>query len=72
MAKQTEDKGKCVCGGCNERFRRLSTFDKHRVGPFSDRRCLTRAQMAERGFTLDSHDYWRQPAKEGGSWPKRA
>jgi hypothetical protein len=62
--KQTEDKGKCLCGGCGKRFWRLSTFDRHRVGPFSDRRCLEPAEMQDRGFTQDSKGYWRPPPRK--------
>ena len=53
----------CTCGGCGARFRRLSTFDRHRVGPWADRRCLTAAAMVETGFTLDGNGLWRSPPK---------
>lgn len=68
---QTEDKGKCRCSACGAAFRRLSGFDKHRVGPWSDRRCLTSAQMLEQGLQQDIHRYWRQPAPANPYWRTR-
>jgi hypothetical protein len=62
--KQTEDRGKCLCRACNQTFRRLSTFDIHRVGPWTDRRCLSVAEMLARGFSQDSLGYWRQAARK--------
>lgn len=59
-------KGGGHCGGCHETFRSDSAFDKHRVGPFTDRRCLTPAEMetagwrdTERGWT--PYPQWTGP-----------
>lgn len=65
-----EDRGKCRCGGCGKAFRRLSTFDSHRIGLMADRRCLTGAELLEMGFREDSQGFWRTPAKVGRIWPR--
>ena len=68
-----EDRGVCACGGCGARFRRLSTFDRHRAGGWSDRRCLTSVAMLGLGFTQDSNGLWRAPPKGPPRlWPTRA
>lgn len=70
--KQTEDKGKCTCKACGKRFRRLSGFDRHRIGPYRDRRCLTTPEMLERGFREDYQNYWRAPSSGTNTFSKAA
>jgi hypothetical protein len=45
---------RCQCGACKLLFSRTSVFDKHRIGSFGkmppQRRCLTEAELQERGF----------------------
>lgn len=49
---------KCQCARCSCVFRSLSTFDKHRVGPWADRRCLTHQEMQDRGFRQRADGVW--------------
>ncbi|CAB4121282.1 SprT-like zinc ribbon domain containing protein [uncultured Caudovirales phage] len=65
MTKPTEDRGKCRCGGCGEQFQRLSTFDRHRTGPYIDRRCLTVVEMSAKGWRLNQAGRWIGQAR----WP---
>lgn len=49
---------RCQCRACGELFNSTYAFDKHRQGPYTDRRCLSVAAMAERGFTQNAHGFW--------------
>lgn len=49
---------RCRCGACSEVFNSTYAFDKHRQGPYADRRCLTPLAMAERGFSKNATGYW--------------
>lgn len=51
----------CRCGGCGLLFRTVSTFDRHRAGPYRDRRCLTRIELSQMGWKQDSKGFWRRP-----------
>jgi hypothetical protein len=51
---------RCLCRACGEYFGAVSTFDKHRYGPWTDRVCLDRLGMAERGLAMDSLGVWRK------------
>lgn len=68
--KQTEDKGKCICRSCDMKFRRLSGFRAHLVGPIGNRLHLSPAQMLEQGFHQDTHGYWRAASDPNYIWPK--
>jgi len=52
----------CQCRHCGELFTRLRAFERHRVGPFSDkgihRRCLTPEEMAAKGWTKNRKGFW--------------
>ena len=53
----------CTCRnapyrGCGERFSTAKAFDRHRVGIWADRRCLTPTQMVELGLKKDRHNRW--------------
>ena len=54
----------CQCGGCKEYFYSVLAFEKHRVGPYTDRSCSSHAQMAELKLSLD-RGYWRLPKRIG-------
>lgn len=49
----------CRCGACGESFGRTSTFDRHRAGPYTDRRCQPTGWMLERGWFKDDRGFWR-------------
>lgn len=51
----------CQCRACGLTFRRVSTFDRHRYGPWEDRRCLTSIELADKGWGQDSGGFWRRP-----------
>lgn len=46
------------CPTCALYFNSTAAFDKHRTGPFSDRRCLTVDEMAAKGMAKNSAGYW--------------
>lgn len=52
---------RCKCAACGKHFSRASVFDKHRTGPYSDRRCLTDIEMAGAGMQM-SEGVWRGQA----------
>jgi hypothetical protein len=55
---------RCRCSACGDFFNSVSTFDRHRVGGWSDygkhRRCLTEDQMVMRGWQRNSKGFWIQ------------
>ena len=51
----------CQCRGCGLLFRRTSTFDRHRYGPYIDRRCRTGTELAQKGWKQDARGFWRGP-----------
>jgi hypothetical protein len=57
--------GVCECGGCAERFKSVTGFDRHRVGPGDARRCLTPAEMRGRGMTRNTHGQWITETRPG-------
>lgn len=54
----------CLCRACGVYFLSVRAFDQHRVGPWSERRCLTTPRMSERGLVLDPRGFWRRPQRE--------
>lgn len=54
---------RCRCTACGEYFRSTYAFDRHRQGPYTDRRCLAVAAMSEAGFKQDSRGYWMSPRR---------
>lgn len=59
MSRENMTGNQCQCPECGEYFGRVSTFDKHRKGSYEDRRyCLTKAQMEDKGWSLNSHGFW--------------
>lgn len=51
-------KSRCQCAGCGQYFNRVSTFDKHRKGDYSARRCLSSDEMAALGWRLNDAGFW--------------
>jgi hypothetical protein len=53
---------KCRCMACGHYFRSSGTFARHRVGNWelngANRRCLTAAEMAGKGWMQDTEKYW--------------
>lgn len=67
---------RCLCRTCGERFNSLSAFDRHRIGAFDDRRCLTPGEMRARRMMLNTRGFWitspmtvHQPAAGIAFWP---
>ncbi|MCC6170659.1 MAG: hypothetical protein IT481_01390 [Gammaproteobacteria bacterium] len=54
---------RCRCGGCGERLNSITAFDRHRVGPFEARRCLSPEEMLARGWLVNSAGFWITSAK---------
>ena len=67
------------CSSCGEDFGSVTAFDGHRVGkhgytysegvkmePMREdgRRCLTRSELAAKGWARDRHLRWRTPGRE--------
>lgn len=46
------------CPVCGELFAGTSVGDAHQYGPWTGRRCRTRAEMAARGMWTDGRDVW--------------
>jgi hypothetical protein len=47
------------CPGCGEFFNSTFAFDKHRTGAFGkDRRCLTVAEMQDKGMDRNAAGFW--------------
>lgn len=61
-----EGTGKCRCRACGREFSSLFAFDRHRSGPYADRRCLDETGMAERGLELNPAGRWQRPGRIGG------
>ena len=60
------------CMSCHQSFSAQGGFDKHRVGRHGiDRRCLTIAEMAGKGWHVDGRGDWRMPSN-GSPWAKAA
>ena len=56
---------RCECAACGQRFNRVSTFDKHRVGEFAKpgeshntRACLSIDEMQAKGWLVNRAGYW--------------
>lgn len=46
------------CAGCCQLFNSTAAFDKHRHGDFSERRCLSVAEMINKGMAINAAGYW--------------
>ena len=51
---------KCLCRSCGLVFGAISTFDMHRYGPWTDRRCLDAIGMLDAGMYRDPEGVWRK------------
>jgi len=51
-----------LCRGCNKVFSTTSTFDRHRVGEYPDRRCLTAEELTAKGWS-EREGIWRTPRR---------
>ena len=50
----------CAC--CHETFSGTTAGDRHRVGPWSDRRCLNPEEMQEAGLRQNARGVWATAA----------
>jgi hypothetical protein len=47
------------CRGCGEYFNSSFSFDKHRTGEHGkDRRCMTTAEMLDKGMSKNAAGFW--------------
>lgn len=53
---------------CQQLFAGESAADEHRIGPMTDRRCLSRDEMLAKGMWVDSLDRWHVPLKGPNPW----
>lgn len=51
------------CAVCHETFSSTSAGDKHRVGPWTARRCLSPEEMQEAGLRRNSRGVWAIASK---------
>lgn len=49
------------CAACGLTFTHTNSFDAHRYGPYTARRCLTADELRERGMLPNSRGFWRKP-----------
>jgi hypothetical protein len=49
---------RCQCPACGECFNSVFGFDRHRVGGWDNRRCLSIAAMLDKGFSRASSGFW--------------
>jgi uncharacterized protein YwgA len=49
---------RCQCTVCREYFNSTYAFDKHRKGPYTNRRCLTVNQMYNAGMAINRAGFW--------------
>lgn len=56
-----------LCSPCQQLFAGESAADAHRVGPMTDRRCLSRDEMLAKGMWVDAQDRWHGPTKKKGT-----
>jgi hypothetical protein len=53
---------RCRCQTCGQYFNSVSVFDRHRIGPWTDRgahrRCLAIEEMRARGWSLNVKGFW--------------
>lgn len=50
------DRNQCTI--CNQYFNSTRAFEKHRVGKYNDRRCLTAEEMLAKGMSLNAAGFW--------------
>ena len=53
----------CGCRACGEVFNSLSAFDRHRIGKYPNKQCLTAEELTEKGWKQNTKGYWRQPKR---------
>ncbi len=54
----------CRCTACGEFFNSTYAFDRHRRGPYTDRRCLTPLAMSGEGFEKNASGFWVTARKQ--------
>lgn len=52
---------RCQCAVCLQYFSKTSSFDKHRYGPWEDRKCTHPVAMAINGWKQTSRGFWMPP-----------
>ena len=50
-----------ICVACGLDFKSVSSFDQHRVGKPTQRRCLTEKELRKLGMEQDNNGRWRVP-----------
>jgi len=49
---------RCQCAACKEYFNSIAGFDKHPVGPYDARKCLTPEEMLALGMSKNEAGFW--------------
>lgn len=49
---------RCQCAACGEYFNSVPAFDRHRVGPYTDRWCLSSFAMEALGMSQREDGIW--------------
>lgn len=52
----------CRCNACGLLFKSAASFDKHRTGDYTSRRCLTETELRAKGFEPNAKGFWRRLA----------
>lgn len=52
---------KCRCAACGALFASTWSFDRHRHGSYTGRRCFDLKSMKQAGFSQDSSGFLRVP-----------
>lgn len=53
---------RCQCMACREWFNSTYAFDRHRVGPYTSRECLTAAEMLDKCMAQRPDGFWTSGA----------
>lgn len=60
---------KCQCPTRDQLFNSTYAFDKHRVGTWGSRRCLTDIEMRAKGMAVNRGGFWISQALPASAMP---
>ena len=49
---------RCQCPACGEYFNSTWIFDRHRIGAYPQRRCMTVDEMRSKGYVTNAGGFW--------------
>lgn len=53
---------RCQCAACLEYFNSTGMFDRHRIGGYASRRCLSADELMAKGYLKNSAGFWIREA----------